>query len=311
MMINYRFSLKNIHNFLFLLHTHEQNDMKTQTTSIQQKEVIAPEGFMFEDVKEIDMQEEMGKTFVFDGIVFCLCINGNICLKLNHNKYSIQRDELFIILPHHPFSIVDSSADLEMKNIYLSADYLCGLFIPDLNLLKQTAMHPLLQLNKEKLEELKSLHHMIERYKKREGNICKTIRKTLMHALILITVSLSQQDTSGHTPIISRQEILAQNFFDLLLQYHMVERSVSFYADKLCVSPKYLSATIKLETGFPAQNWIYEILIMKIKHYIQTTNYAIQQIAEIFNFQSSASFIRFFKQHTGHTPLVHRNCNIS
>lgn len=64
--------------------------------------------------------------------------------------------------------------------------------------------------------------------------------------------------------------------------------------------------TIKSVTGYSIQKWINEVIIIEAKRYIKTTTYTIQQISEELNFHTSSLFVRFFKQHTGYTPLEYR-----
>ena len=64
--------------------------------------------------------------------------------------------------------------------------------------------------------------------------------------------------------------------------------------------------TIKSVTGYSIQKWINEVIIIEAKRYIKTTTYTIQQISEELNFHTSSSFVRFFTQHTGYTPLEYR-----
>ena len=127
-----------------------------------------------------------------------------------------------------------------------------------------------------------------------------------MQSLVLLTASKFEQANLKCDRLFSRQEILTQHFFDLLSQFFLEKRKVSFYADRLFVTPKYLSTTVKTVTGFPIQNWINEIITTEAKRYMKTTDYTIQQIAEQLNFPTATSFSRFFKRYTGYKPLEYR-----
>lgn len=96
----------------------------------------------------------------------------------------------------------------------------------------------------------------------------------------------------------------------MLLQYFELERSVAFYADRLGVTPKYLSVAMRSVSGCPVQKWISEIVLAEAKRYLCTTEMTIQQISDKLNFASLSSFIRFFLQHTLTTPLAYRKDKI-
>ena len=104
----------------------------------------------------------------------------------------------------------------------------------------------------------------------------------------------------------TRQEQLTQDFFTLLLEHHERQHGVAFYADRLCISAKYLSSVVKSVTGYAPHTWINEAVVMQAKRKIRTTDRSIQQIAESLHFATSTSFVRFFRQHTGCTPLDYR-----
>lgn len=48
------------------------------------------------------------------------------------------------------------------------------------------------------------------------------------------------------------------------------------------------------------------MLINKIQNQLKTTNLSMKEIADNFNFASPSVFGRFFKKHTGITPLQYR-----
>ena len=105
----------------------------------------------------------------------------------------------------------------------------------------------------------------------------------------------------------SRQEVLTEKFFEVLSKYYIKERSVAFYAEKLCLTPKYLSMTVKKVTGFPITSWMNEVVIIEAKRLLKMTDSTVLQISEELNFPNPSFFGRFFKQYAGMTPLAYRN----
>jgi AraC-like DNA-binding protein len=104
----------------------------------------------------------------------------------------------------------------------------------------------------------------------------------------------------------SRKEAITDDFFRLLFESFQKERQVTFFADKLCLTPKYLSMTIKEVTGHPASSWINEMVILETKRLLKATELTALQVSEELNFPNPSFFGRFFKQHTGMTPLQFR-----
>ena len=97
-----------------------------------------------------------------------------------------------------------------------------------------------------------------------------------------------------------------ESFLYLMFEEHQKEYKVTFYAEKLYISPKYLSSVVKKISGYTVQDWINEFLQSEAKRYLHITNRNIQQIAEKMHFTNASSFIRFFKKQTQITPSEYR-----
>ena len=84
------------------------------------------------------------------------------------------------------------------------------------------------------------------------------------------------------------------------------ERGVRFYADKLCISPKYLSLLVKETTGKSAANWIDDFVLMEAKNLLRYSGKNVQQVAYALNFTNQSSFGKFFKHLTGQSPTEYQ-----
>ena len=99
-----------------------------------------------------------------------------------------------------------------------------------------------------------------------------------------------------------RDSIWLSKFIDLLDKYHQQERSVEFYAEKLFITPKYLSTVIKRTSGYNATNWINRYVILEAQSLLKYSDKSIQEIADCLNFSNASFFGKYFKRHTGMTP---------
>jgi AraC-like DNA-binding protein len=84
------------------------------------------------------------------------------------------------------------------------------------------------------------------------------------------------------------------------------EHSLEFYANKLCITPKHLTTTIKTTTDCTAKEWIDKYLLLEAKALLKSTNLSIQQIADTLHFTSQDIFSKYFKHHIGITPKEYR-----
>ena len=103
---------------------------------------------------------------------------------------------------------------------------------------------------------------------------------------------------------ISRQSIQFRNFIELLNEYTIREREVQFYAKKLGITPKYLSALCIAYSGKNASTWIDEYVIVRAKELLREQRYSVREVGEILNFPSQSFFGRYFKRNMGISPKV-------
>ena len=96
--------------------------------------------------------------------------------------------------------------------------------------------------------------------------------------------------------------LLFTRFMNLLPEYSKTEREVTFYADKLCVSAKYLSEVVKKSSGHPASYWINGYAMQEILAYLKRSDLTLAEISNKMNFYNPAHFTRFVKKQTGDFP---------
>ena len=104
-----------------------------------------------------------------------------------------------------------------------------------------------------------------------------------------------------------RQTELFHRFASLLHEHCSQEREVSFYADKLCISTRYLSTIVHNIAHTSAKRFIDHAVILEIKMMLQSTDLSVQEIAYRMKFPDQSYLGRFFKKHTGESPTEYRN----
>ena len=105
----------------------------------------------------------------------------------------------------------------------------------------------------------------------------------------------------------TRQEEIFQRFIGEVEKHYRKERSVKFYADLLCISPKYLSTVIYKISQPLAGEWIDAYVILEAKTLLKSGRLTIQQISEQLNFSNQSFFGKFFKRCAGMSPKEYIN----
>ncbi len=260
--------------------------------------VTSPPDFLFKD------------SYIFDGIMLGLSIKGTGKLRVNFREYELFPNTVLLIFPHQIIKIIEASDDFLIETLFISFDFYSEFPMPkDLDAIMQIGKTPCLVVSQEIMQNLLEYHAFIVKQYNNIGHIYREkIVKTLLYAL-MIEVSAIYKSDKKNTVVknSSRQEELVNRFFELLMKHYQQERNVSFYADKLCLTSKYLSSTIKKVTGQSILSWIHETVVIEAKMLLRSTTLTVQQVSDKLNFPNPSFFSRFFKGYAGMTPLEYRN----
>lgn len=110
----------------------------------------------------------------------------------------------------------------------------------------------------------------------------------------------------SHHSEMKRSDSILKEFGELLALNIKKETSVGFYAEKLCISKQYLSLLVKEKTLVTIRTVIASMRIEMAARMLRDPELSIQQIAEQMSFSDQSSFGKFFKKHTGLSPLKYR-----
>lgn len=135
----------------------------------------------------------------------------------------------------------------------------------------------------------------------------KMITASLVHLLLSIFNAMGEATTSSSGDNGKRSRQLLNHFFELVGENTPSGcRNITYYADKLCVSERYLFKVCKKETGKTPKELIHQFLIGQIKNALLTTEMTHQQIANQFGFPDQSAFGQFFKRQEGMSPSEFR-----
>ena len=111
----------------------------------------------------------------------------------------------------------------------------------------------------------------------------------------------------------TKEDFTSQHAYQLfiefckILRHHFRERhDITFYAEKLNISPRYLSMVTKQITHNTVATFINRHLMLEACWLLKTTDYSIQYISELLHFSDQASFSKFFKRINGQNPMQYR-----
>ena len=243
------------------------------------------------------------------GVVVFVCLGGEGKIVVDMQTISICRGSIVILLPYSVIQLADISDNTRITLIATGMGFLEKLALsqPVENYVEKIREMPCLQLSENQLEQAKKIYLFVEKlYKEATGPLKQEIRSSLLTLLALEIVTLFAENKESGNPRLSRQDQVFRNFTISLAKNVSQHRTVEFYANEACLTPKYFSTVIKKRSGKLPMDWITERTIVLIKFLLHNSDKSIQEISNDLNFPNQSFFTRYFKSHTGFTPTAFR-----
>ena len=203
--------------------------------------------------------------------------------------------------------VTDMSDDALFFSFLLDESFYYPIFSHlDLSVLQRTLQHlPVCHLGKERADECLSAYRQLKKHllDEQKDVVHHEILKGYLQVLLFNVYAVYlQQDLLAEAKPTRKQELF-NRFMELLQRDFRKERNVGYYADKLCVTPAYLSRVVLAQSGLTVGEHFDNFIIVEAKQLIRSRQYTIMQVSEMLNFSSQSFFGRYFKKHTGYTPL--------
>ena len=238
-----------------------------------------------------------------------ICINGECEVMIDHVVYNFKAGQMCVGLTATVVQTLWKSADLECVLLAANIEFLRNINIPSVSDIFITIRNnPCVSLSKEEMIALPSYFRYIQSvYNRKEHSYRIEMTKHLLLVICYEIAAIYQKNSISHKQMYSYKDNVFRNFVRLLANKHKEERRVSYYAQELCVTSKYLSSVIKDVSNKSAAEWIDDFVLRNVKIFLSTTTLTIQQISDEFNFPNPSFFTQYFKRATGKTPKAFRN----
>ncbi len=237
--------------------------------------------------------------------IHILCHKGKAQFCFMGNTYTIEQDDWTIWQMSSTISDVLYSSDFDADFLLVAKDFLLE-YNPEkvwaskaFVFIKKNPVFHTDERNKAMIE------HNFVQLKRRITEAHLFQRDVLGKQLQIFLLDLWEiyHDTIDNThKADSSSALLFTRFMNMLPTYSKTEREVAFYADKMCVSAKYLSEVVKKTSGHPASYWINGYAMQEILSLLKHPNITLAEISNQMNFYNPAHFTRFVKSQTGCSP---------
>lgn len=241
-------------------------------------------------------------------LVIALCHRGSMRGKYDMRNFEMHAHDIAAIYPNHVIVSEDTSSDFLVSLVVLSNKF-WEKFRTRYSFRThfEVQMNPSFSVTDEQYYCLTNIFRTLESISKINGPERDDIMIAQIHALALLMNHYKMVNGSKENEEVTASKQLVARFYDELVKNFRTSREVNFYADLLCLSPKYFGTVIRKETGVGAGEWISRYVITQAKTMLRSrSDLSIQQISFDLGFPNQTIFSHYFRNHTGMSPKDYR-----
>lgn len=261
-------------------------------------------------LKTRSLDEWLGEYVVIDYGMIVLCTEGEANIRVHFSEWLLKPGSVITLFPGDVVSITHKSKEFKAETLRYAASLL-----REASLQLEHTVYSELKTDRCRTESatltsiVSNMLALLRLYFEQEGCIC-------LDQLVMLQLKaffLGFYDYLYRNPIkrtadngSPRTRELFNRFMRELENRYRQSRDVSFYAELLNISPKYLNIVTQRITSHTTKTIIDQYVVLQIKQSLSTEEMSIKQLAWEYHFSDLSFFCRYFKQHTGMTPQQFR-----
>jgi AraC-like DNA-binding protein len=255
-----------------------------------------------------------------DGYLAMFCISGDLKMDIDLNTFEIKENSLMIKIPGSIIRVAEFSED-DIKDTHfivvgMSAEFMSSIKMDFSKLFNESITimsNPCITLSEKEANlsysYLKLVNTILadESIKSKKEIISGLVSSVFYFLGSIWSQRIIEASKQLSTKASTRAKVTFDQFIKLVTEHHATERNMTFYADKLFLTPKYLSKLVKSISGRSAPDWINSFVILEAKNMLKYSDMTIKGIVYKLHFANQSVFYKFFKSHTGMTPSEYRD----
>lgn len=239
-------------------------------------------------------------------VVHIVCIAGSFSFTFNHVRYNVCPSDYIIFTVGALYSRIEWSADCRVLMMAFHESVSASIvFNSNYGILGHLSLlsNPVIHLSAAEFDTcLTDLRRLCQRAAETQHLFHDELISTLLKAHILDLYDIHARKSGAIDPD-SRIAALMRQFIGMLIAGDfLADRSLDYYADKLCITPHYLSEVSKKTSGQPASYWINQFVLKSLVSLVMDKTLSMEEIAARLHFSSVSYLTRYLKKQLGMTP---------
>lgn len=265
--------------------------------------------FRYIDRKDYDLllnNDNLPYVLHTGGIFICLAGEGDVII--DEHKYRLVPNTICVAFPGTIIQSLKTDGPFRGYTLAIDIDFIREINIPSANSIYMVIRdNPCVALSDEQAESVMQVCKMMHA---RDMRADHPFREQINAQMLMLLCYELAGIYARYIPVerqpCTRQDVLFRKFLSLLATDITLSREVQYYADKLCITPKYLTIITRQISGRNATSWITHAVILNAKSLLTGTRLTVQQISNRLNFPNPSFFGQYFLRHTGLTPREFR-----
>lgn len=256
------------------------------------------------------VRTELRNPHKFNFFIISHKLSGTARIKVDMVDYDLRSDKNYIIRlsPGQIVSMEEVSADFDGYVLLMSTSFIESLMVymgQDVSI--KGFMTDSVKPHED--NERHTMEYIITALRNIIDDDSNPYRRKVLEHLLMVIFYGSQQARSvmmeDKKPRTSA-EVLTMKFLQEVKEHFRAERQLGFYAERLCITPRYLSRVVRETTGASAAEWIERYVVLEARALLKSTTMTIQQVSDALNFPSQTFFGKYFKRRLGISPKEYR-----
>ncbi len=241
--------------------------------------------------------------------IVCIVLEGTALVLIDGVRYTLKMGAILSVFPHQVVEELSRDANFRLMYFTCTMEILSRIlfrFPPSFVLFLKE--YPFYALPNQVYEYNKTLINLLFEKCQDKTNITRNsiILNYLQIFFMEIYNKIHQKIEVSAVKQLRHHEVF-WNFINMLPQESKKSREVQHYAEKLNISPKYLSVITQSVSKQGAKKIIDNFIVMEVKLLLKSTSLSMKEVSNTFNFPDQAFFCKFFKNQTGYTPIEYRS----
>ena len=243
-------------------------------------------------------------------ILICLCTRGSVTFTLDMQEQQLTAGCLMIVSERHILDNYCATPDFDGLCMMISTPFYNDIIhnVSDMSaLFLFVHNHPILEVSKRDQDVFSNYYHVIKsKMADTDNHYRRDLVRTLSLAMFYDLGDVIYRFQLDKDMRMTRADIIFTQFIKMVEVNCKRERRVSWYANQLNITPKYLSEMVKKVSKLTPNEWIDKYVTLELRVVLKNSTKNIKDIANEMNFPNQSFLGKYFKEHVGMSPSEYR-----